>query len=92
MSNLFKKLQYAAGTIKNVAIGIATGKDMLVSDETANKRLEICKECKYFIKETKRCNECGCFAKIKTMEEALKLLRNAYPDKDQTSIVLSLSE
>jgi len=37
-----------------------------VSSETQLERLEICKNCPYFIKLTSQCKKCGCFMKEKT--------------------------
>lgn len=39
-----------------------------VHKNIANERLDICKECPFFIKLTKQCTKCGCF-----MPEKVKL-------------------
>lgn len=36
-----------------------------VSDETLQKRLDICSGCEHFIKLTKQCKKCGCFMRLK---------------------------
>jgi hypothetical protein len=36
------------------------------SDEEADRRMDLCKECPSFLKITSQCKECGCFMKIKT--------------------------
>lgn len=36
------------------------------SEETANKRYDICQGCPEFIKLTTQCKRCGCFMKAKT--------------------------
>ena len=41
------------------------------TDEEADKRYNICKECPEFISATKQCKKCGCFMAIKVkFEEA----------------------
>lgn len=37
-----------------------------VSKKEASRRLNICKECKYYTPDTSRCKECGCYLLIKT--------------------------
>lgn len=37
-----------------------------VSDEVAKERLDICKECKFFISLTQQCKKCGCLMQAKT--------------------------
>ena len=39
------------------------------SDEVAEKRYSICKECPELIKLTKQCKKCGCFMAMKTKLE-----------------------
>jgi len=39
------------------------------SDEVAEKRYSICKECPELIKLTKQCKKCGCFMAAKTKLE-----------------------
>lgn len=36
------------------------------TDEEAEKRISICKECPRFIKTTSQCKECGCIMNLKT--------------------------
>ena len=33
--------------------------------EISKKRMKICKACDCFISKTNKCNECGCFMKVK---------------------------
>jgi len=37
-----------------------------VSAEIRNERFDTCKSCPSFIKDSKRCSECGCFMEAKT--------------------------
>lgn len=48
----------------------ATGQ-ILLSEEKANERLNVCKSCDLFITETSRCSKCGCGMLIKTRLEAM---------------------
>ncbi len=41
-------------------------------DELAAYRLEICKGCEWFRKNTQTCKKCGCFMKLKTTLEKAK--------------------
>jgi hypothetical protein len=37
-----------------------------LSEEEAEKRLNICKNCEFFFTPTSQCKKCGCFMNIKT--------------------------
>ena len=37
-----------------------------VSEEIREERYETCKACPFFIEDSKRCSECGCFMEAKT--------------------------
>ena len=42
-------------------------KNVLLHDkDIIAKRLDECQSCEHFIKSPSRCNECGCFMKVKT--------------------------
>lgn len=41
-------------------------------EELAQYRLEICKQCEFFRKQTQTCKKCGCFMKLKTTLEKAK--------------------
>jgi hypothetical protein len=47
-----------------------TGRQALVngkvSPQIRKERYDICKSCEYFIEDSKRCSECGCFMEAKT--------------------------
>lgn len=53
----------AKGLVSNVGQAIANGK---VSEEIRNERYETCKNCPFFVEDSKRCSECGCFMEAKT--------------------------
>lgn len=44
-------------------------KENWASQEVAEKRFSICKECPEFIELTTQCKKCGCFMKVKTKLE-----------------------
>jgi hypothetical protein len=41
-----------------------------VTEEVANSRMAICRECPELIKATSQCKQCGCFMNAKTKIEA----------------------
>jgi hypothetical protein len=41
-----------------------------VTEEVANNRMTICRECPELIKATSQCKQCGCFMNAKTKIEA----------------------
>ncbi len=43
-----------------------------VSEDTLNKRLDICKSCPNLIQLTNQCKKCGCFMNAKAKYEAAK--------------------
>lgn len=53
----------AAGLARSAGQAIVNGR---VSEEIRNERYDTCKACPYFIEESKRCSECGCFMEAKT--------------------------
>ena len=53
----------AKGLARNVGQAIVNGK---VSEEIRNERYDTCKACPFFIEDSKRCSECGCFMEAKT--------------------------
>jgi hypothetical protein len=53
----------ASGLFKTASYAISNGK---VSAEIREERYNVCKECPYFIEDSKRCSECGCFMAAKT--------------------------
>jgi hypothetical protein len=38
-----------------------------VTEEIADGRMDICKNCEFLIKLTKQCKKCGCFMNFKTL-------------------------
>ncbi len=55
--------QMARGLLKNAAAALKGGK---VSAEVRTERWNTCKVCPFFIPQSKRCSECGCFMEAKT--------------------------
>lgn len=74
MSSLLKKFKYAIETAKDVAVDAIKGEDLLVSKEEKDNRMDTCKGCEHYtvVCDAPRCNECGCFALLKTELKAAK--------------------
>ena len=53
----------ASGFVKTAGQAIAHGK---VEPEIRDERYNTCKSCPFFVPESKRCSECGCFMEAKT--------------------------
>ena len=51
------------GLLKTAGQAIRHGK---VSAEIREERYDTCKSCPFFVKDSKRCSECGCFMEAKT--------------------------
>jgi hypothetical protein len=45
---------------------VQQAKELIVDDELAKKRMEICKACPHFISLTTQCKKCGCIMAAKT--------------------------
>jgi len=66
--SLLDKVKLALETAKAVSKGALEGKDILVSDLEAQRRMDICKRCP-FLKDfmsQPQCQKCGCFTLAKT--------------------------
>ena len=77
-----KKLPPASQMVRNIAVDhwkslkvFLKGKHVIVPQEIAKKRWEICKQCPHLLydetnpdtnKKDGRCTECGCFMNVKT--------------------------
>ena len=53
----------AGGLLKTAGQALRNGK---VSAEIREERYDTCKACPFFIEDSKRCSECGCFMEAKT--------------------------
>ena len=53
----------AKGLLKTAGQAFRHGK---VSAEIREERYDTCKSCPFFIEDSKRCSECGCFMEAKT--------------------------
>lgn len=52
----------AKGLVKAGAQAVRNGR---VTEEIYNERYDTCKNCPFFIEDSKRCSECGCFMEAK---------------------------
>ena len=57
-SNLAKSL------VKNTK-AVLTGDDLVAPPEVKNRRMDLCRACAWFMKDTKRCAKCGCVVPLK---------------------------
>lgn len=57
--------------IKNIQ-SVVSGNPLNVTEDEKTRRLNICKECPYFLKEQERCSKCGCYMAVKTYLKAEK--------------------
>lgn len=55
-----------AGSMKDIFGGVLHGEGVTVTEEVYNTRMNICRGCEFFIQDTKRCSQCGCFMEAKT--------------------------
>ena len=55
--------QMVKGALKTAASAVRHGK---VSAEIREERYDMCKSCPFFLEDSKRCSECGCFMEAKT--------------------------
>lgn len=53
----------AKGLVQVAGQAVRSGK---VTEEIRNERYDTCKGCPFFIEDSKRCSECGCFMEAKT--------------------------
>ena len=53
----------AKGLIRTAGTAIVSGR---VPKEVRDARYKICQNCPLFIKDSKRCSDCGCFMEAKT--------------------------
>jgi len=53
----------AKGLLQTAGYAIRNGK---VTQEIRDERYDTCKNCPFFIEDSKRCSECGCFMEAKT--------------------------
>ena len=55
--------EMAKGLLRTAGQAVRNGK---VSAEIREERYDTCKACPFFIEDSKRCSECGCFMEAKT--------------------------
>lgn len=75
---LCKKAQNFASTMTEVAIHAAkTGK--IISKESYEERMKICKGCEFFDDKLVMCKACGCFLNLKSWLIAARCAQNKWP-------------
>lgn len=69
--NLPGFFETAKNFTKSAAEHIADG--MKNTEKTLQeKRMDVCRRCEFFIKETERCSKCGCYLQLKTKWNSAK--------------------
>ena len=53
----------AGGLLRTAGQALRRGK---VSEEIREERYDTCKACPFFVEDSKRCSDCGCFMEAKT--------------------------
>tara|TARA_S200002703_G_scaffold159582_1_gene173575 strand:- start:221 stop:481 length:261 start_codon:yes stop_codon:yes gene_type:complete len=53
-------------TFEVVKDTVSLNTTVTVPNSVQKERLKICSECPYFVKKSSRCNQCGCYMKVKT--------------------------
>lgn len=66
LSEQMKNVVNAGGRIINAAI---RGNQIQASSEEVTKRQQICDGCEFYNKESKRCQKCGCYLRMKIQLE-----------------------
>jgi hypothetical protein len=59
------KVRNLFNSIKNIAIDTSNGKEIIVSDEIYNQRVDTCMNCPFLSDDKNSCTQCGCIIKAK---------------------------
>lgn len=59
-------------SVVNNVTSVLAGNDLTSSEQLANSRLAICRQCEFFDQSQERCKKCGCKMAIKTYLKAEK--------------------
>lgn len=62
----------AQSTFKVVKNKLIRQQSILISIDIRNKRFSVCQSCDLFNHDNGRCNECGCFMKVKSLLSAME--------------------
>jgi len=68
----FDKVKAAIESAKTVAKNAMEGKDLTVSEQSFNSRMECCGKCDKHVKSLNQCGECGCFLAVKAKLAGMK--------------------
>jgi hypothetical protein len=79
VSDIKSKFQQALASAKTVAKNIATNQDLTVSDKLFDERFTACRGCDRFERRLERCDECGCFMRVKARLTGMKCPLDRWP-------------
>lgn len=72
MPSMVQIIENFTNSVANNISSVASGNPLKTSSEDASGRLNICKTCEFFDKNSERCSKCGCKMAIKTYLKAEK--------------------
>lgn len=78
------KLQQALDSAKAVAKNLASNQDLTVSSDMFIERFTACQGCDKFDKRLERCNECGCFMRVKAKLAGMTCPLDKWPKEGKT--------
>lgn len=61
-----------AESAKDVIAQLASKGIIKASDEKVESRLDICRQCEFYVTDQHRCGKCGCFMKTKVWFDGSK--------------------
>lgn len=70
MPSVPKLIQNLGGSVVRNVSSVAAGNSLRVPAQEATNRLDICKKCEFFNKNSERCGKCGCYMAVKTYLKA----------------------
>lgn len=57
---------------KSVVEHLASTGQLMVSEEKAKERIDVCNTCDFYVADYARCSKCGCSMFVKTKLQAMK--------------------
>jgi hypothetical protein len=60
-----QKVKNLFNSIKSIAIDVSNGKELLVTDEIYDQRVQTCMNCPYLSDDKNSCTQCGCIVRVK---------------------------
>lgn len=82
-TSLKDKLRLAAQSAATVAGRLANGEDLTVSSDVFDARMQVCKACPSFKRDTEQCGECLCFLQAKARLAGMKCPLGKWPQEEK---------